>query len=381
MVGSLTSTVGGSDSLEMLQAVTIGQTYAFISGNPLHLMTARTFHSSLCAAVQALYQRHLHSKSKDFQHQSDELSWQQWIKDESLNRLLSVGYIHNAEIAATTRRSASMRAELWRLTTAAPDSIFLAKDEHQWKAMRSTDPRAQVEPHSILSTCAILAGLSSEITHCKIGPFVRSGDDDLIHKVSTSLIDWIERLLHSGPMEVSTRAMVLMLWHACFLLLLSDVDAVERLPNFDHKNDNSRTTLERLTRWKDPGTARRCATHALIILQLLKCLRISDVPGIHVARASWHAGLILSAYAYYALQHQSPADKDFDISTYPELDAVRKLNMLEESDWVTVSRSLTASKCKASAHMISSTLRSLGPWGDARYFAADVAKLLAFVET
>ena len=137
-----------------------------------------------------------------------------------------------------------MRAELWRLTTAAPDSIFLAKDEHQWKAMRSTDPRAQVEPHSILSTCAILAGLSSEITHCKIGPFVRSGDDDLIHKVSTSLIDWIERLLHSGPMEVSTRAMVLMLWHACFLLLLSDVDAVERLPNFDHKNDNSRTTLE-----------------------------------------------------------------------------------------------------------------------------------------
>jgi hypothetical protein len=172
-----------------------------------------------------------------------------------------------------------------------------------------------------------------------------------------------------------------MLWHACFLLLLSDVDAVERLPNFDHKNDNSRTTIESLTRWKNPETARRCATHALIILQLLKCMRISDVPGIHVARASWHAGLILPAYAYYALEHQSPADKDSDISSYPELDAVRKLNVLEESDWMTVNRSLTASKCKASAHMISSTLRSLGPWGDARYYAADVAKLLAFVET
>jgi hypothetical protein len=182
-------------------------------------------------------------------------------------------------------------------------------------------------------------------------------------------------------MEASARAMVLMLWHACFLLLFSDVDAVERLPNFDHKHDNSRTTIESLTRWKNLETARRCATHALIVLQLLKCLRISDVPGIHVARASWHAGLILSAYAYYALEHQSPTDKDFEISSYPELAAVKKLNVLEESDWMTVSRSLTASKCKASAHMISSTLRSLGPWGDARYYAADVAKLLAFVET
>lgn len=381
MVSSLTSTVGGNDSLEMLQAVTIGQTYAFLSGNPLHLMTARAFHSSLCVAVQALHQRHLHSKSKDPQHQSDELSWQQWIKDESLIRLLNAGHIHNAEIAATTRRSASMRAEPWCLPTAAPDPIFLAKDIDHWKIMRSADPRAQIEPHSMLSTCAILAGLSSEITHCKIGPFVRSGDDDLIRKVSASLIEWIERLLHSGPMETSTRAMILMLWHACFLLLLSDVDAVERLPNFDNKNDNSRTTIEILTRWKDPETARRCTTHALIILQLLKCLRVSDVPGIHIARASWHAGLVLSAYAYYALEHQSPVDKDFDISSYPELDAVKKLSVLEESEWVTVSRSLTASKCKASAHMISSTLRSLGPWGDARYYAADVAKLLAFVET
>jgi hypothetical protein len=66
---------------------------------------------------------------------------------------------------------------------------------------------------------------------------------------------------------------------------------------------------------------------------------------------------------------------------YPELDAVRKLSPLEESDWIAVSRKLTPSKCIASAHIISSTLRSLGPWGDARYYAADVDKLLAFVET
>ncbi|GAB7332795.1 hypothetical protein MBLNU13_g04525t1 [Cladosporium sp. NU13] len=183
------------------------------------------------------------------------LSWQQWIKDESLIRLLNAGDIHNAEIAATTRRSASMRAEPWCLPTAAPDPIFLAKDLDHWKIMRSTDPRAQVETHSMLSTCAILAGLSSEITHCKVAPFARSGDDDLIQKVTDSLIDWIERLLHSGPMELSTRAMVLMLWHACFHLLLSNVDVVERLPNFDHKNDNSRATIERLTHWKDPAAA------------------------------------------------------------------------------------------------------------------------------
>lgn len=381
MVSSLTSTVGGNDSLEKLQAVAIGQTYALLSGNPLHLMTARAFHSSFCIGVQALHQRHLHSKSKDPQCQSDQVSWQQWIKDESLIRLLNVGHVHNAEIAAATRRSASMRAEPWSLLTAAPDPIFLAKDYDQWRAMRSSDPRAQVEHHSMLSTCAILAGLSSEISHCKIGPFVRSGDDYVTQTVTASLVTWIERFPALGSIETATRAMILMLWHACFLLLLSDVDAVERLPNFDDKHDMSSPTIERLTRWKDPETARRCATHALIILQLLKCLRISDVPSIHVARASWHAGLVLAAYACYAPDQQSPIDKEFNPSTYPELHAVRKLSPLGESDWIAVSRNLTSSKCIASAHIISSTLRSLGPWGDARYYAADVDRLLVFVET
>lgn len=381
MVSSLTSTVGGKDSLEKLQAVAIGQTYAFLSGDPLHLMMARAFHSSFCVAVQALHMRNLLSKPKDLQHQSDQQLWQQWIKDESLIRLLNVGHIHNAEIAATTRRCASMRADPWCLLTAAPDPIFLAKHIDQWKAMRSSDPRAQIEPHSMVSSCAILARLSSEISHCKIGPFVRSGDDEVAEKVTASLVTWIDRLPALGSIDAPTRAMILMLWHSCFLLLLCDVDATERLPNFDTKNDNSSTTIERLTRWKNPETARRCTIHALIILQLLKCLRISDVPGIHVARASWHAGLVLAAYASYAPQHHSPTEREANMPLYPELDAVRKLSPLEESDWIAVSRKLTPSKCIASAHIISSTLRSLGPWGDARYYAADVDKLLAFVET
>jgi hypothetical protein len=90
MVSSLTSTVGGNDSLEKVQAVAIGQTYAFLSGDPLHLMMARAFHSSFYVAVQALYQRHHYSKANDPRHQSDQQSWRQWIKDESLIRLLNV---------------------------------------------------------------------------------------------------------------------------------------------------------------------------------------------------------------------------------------------------------------------------------------------------
>lgn len=46
--------------------------------------------------------------------------------------------------------------------------------------------------------------------------------------------------------------MILMLWHACFLLLLSDVDAVERLPNFDEKRDMSSATIERPTPGRIP---------------------------------------------------------------------------------------------------------------------------------
>lgn len=105
------------------------------------------------------------------------------------------------------------------------------------------------------------------------------------------------------------------------------------------------------------------------------------MPRIHVARASWHAGLILAAYACYAQQQKSPVDKDSNISSYPEMNAVKKLSPLEDSDWIAVSRNLTASRCIASAHITSSTLRSLGPWGDAKYYAADVDMLLVFVET
>lgn len=377
LVSSMTFQAGEQSTLEMLQAATIGQTYAFLSGKPAHLLTARVYHSSLCAAVQSLHTQQVQSKSRVSYHQPDQLSWPQWVREESIIRLLITIYIHNAEIAATTRQSASMRSDPWRLPLAAPDSIFLAKCPDVWADMRSYTPRTQVESHSIFSTCAGLACLSAEISHCKTGPFARL--EDHTEEIRASLVAWLEQYPIPSATEASMRVMVLMLWHSCFLVLLSDVDAVERLCNGDNENDISNATVEALTRWRDPGTAARCATHALLILQLLKRLHIGDVPILHVARASWHAALVLAAYACYAPESGSVAC-DFSTSTCPELDAVRKLNVLGESDWIVVSRNMGSTGCKASAFMISSLLRSLSPWGDAKYYAVDVDKLLGFIE-
>lgn len=361
----------------MLQAATIGQTYAFLSGKPIHLFISKAFHSSLSVAVQTYYRKHVGSKPRVPGDASDLQSWEQWVREESIIRLLNACYLHNAEVTATTRQSATMRSDPWKLPFAAPDSIYLAKSSTEWANMRSCELGARVEPRSALSTCAILACLLAEISHCKIGPFVRIDDNGLIEDVQNELVTWLERFPPVAT-ETSDRAMVLILWHSCFLILFSEVDAVERIPNLDN-NDISNTGLEKLTRWKSPEIAKRCVIHALLMVRLLRCFRVCDVPTLHVARASWQAGLVLAAFAFSGPESETTSD-DVQLRTCPELQAVRKLGAFDESDWTAVSRDSCPKRCKAAAHVISSTLRSLGPWGDAKYYAADIDKLLAFID-
>lgn len=178
--------------------------------------------------------------------------------------------------------------------------------------------------------------------------------------------------------EPSTHAMTLMLWHSCFLLLFSEVGNTERASNLDDHTALG-CTVEELKPWPSTETAKRCVIHALLVVQLLGCLRISDMPAMHVARTAWHAAIILAAYTHYGPGDQLE-DEELDILAYPEIMEVRNIGVLSEADWLAICRNVSPRRCRASAYQACSSLRSLGPWGDAAYYASSLDRILGSLD-
>lgn len=371
--------IADEHALAILQAAMIGQTYAILSGSASNLLTAQCFHGTMGVAVRTFYDQWAKPKDSssalDSQPSPDE--WEPWIREQTAIRLLNSIYVHNGEVFATVHQPALLRAHPFHVRVAADDKLFLAKTADEWVSLQARNLHQQPTPHSLFSSCASLDCFVAEIYHHKTGPFNRTdvaADDE----IQNSLFTWF---LESVPMidsDGARRLSLLMLWHSCFVLLLSDLDMVERVFGRDGSNI-SQDDSNILNAWILTPHAKRCVIHALLIYVLLERFRVSEVPAIHVARVAWQAGLVLAVYSFFARTEQN-FNVMATISSCRVLRAIRKSSLFTPSDWTMVEQNATPERCRTSAFSLSAVLRHLGPWQNGARYAKTLDHILHLFE-
>ncbi|KAF2166168.1 hypothetical protein M409DRAFT_23359 [Zasmidium cellare ATCC 36951] len=371
--------IADEHSLAILQAAMIGQTYAILSGSAPNLLTAQCFHGTMGVAVRTFYDQWASPKDSSaiLDDQPSAADWEPWIREQTAIRLLNSIFVHNGEVFATVHQPALLRAHPFQVRLAADDKLFLAKTADEWVSLRARHAEHHPEPHSFFSSCASLDCFVAEIYHRKTGPFSRThteADDE----IQSSLITWFNESAQLINLDGARRLSLLMLWHSCFVLLLSDLDVFERVCGRDGPNISQDDTAT-LQAWIPTPHAKRCVIHALLIYILLERFRVSEVPAIHVARVSWQAGLVLAIYSFFAGSEQSINLTD-TVSSCRALKAVRRTSLFTQGDWVTVEQCATPERCRTSAFSLSATLRHLGPWQNGARYAKTLDQILHLFE-
>jgi hypothetical protein len=369
--------------LAALQAAVIGQTFALLSGKAEYLITAQAFHGALSVAVRKSYNVLISPQPPpDLAPNSLEArDWDEWVTNQTIIRLVNAVYVHNGEIAAITQQPASHRMQPLMIPVAAPDSLFLAKTSDEWINLHHSQQANSLSFRSTFSSCAMLECFISEISHARCSPFHAMSDQN-IDEYQKALHTWFLESAESFRADTVQRFAMLTLWHSCFLLLLCDVNLVEKACGRDGSSISHAET-QQLRDWILTPRAKQCVAHAMLLCRLIDDIRICDVPAAHVARSLWHAGLVLAIYSSLA-QTQAPDGLPNAATTerYGEgIETLRQADFLTENDLDVLKDNPTPTRCGTLAFGVSATLRHLGPWPMAACYASTLNQVLNFNET
>jgi hypothetical protein len=372
------------NSLAALQAAVIAQTYSLLSGNAQYLITAQAFHSALFIAARKSHKAFLGSQLPPgpgtVPNSPQAKDWDEWVTAQTVIRLLNAVHVHNGEIAAITQQPASHRTQPLLIPVAAPDNLFLAKTSDEWVNLQHTQPANSLTLRSTLSSCAILECFIGEISHARCSPF-HAMSDHHIDEYQQSLHKWFVESAESFRADTVQRFTMLTLWHSCFLLLLCDVNLVEKACGRDGPSICD-AEAQQLRDWMLTPRAKQCVYHAILLCRLNDEVRICDVPAVHVARSLWHAGLVLATYSSLAQTQSLDGSPYATTERYGGgIEALRQADFLTESDLDVLKDDPTHARCGTLAFGISTTLRHLGPWPAAACYASTLDQVLTFTES
>jgi len=201
-----------------------------------------------------------------------------------------------------------------------------------------------------------------------------------IDEYQKALHAWFLESTESFKADPGQRFTILTLWHSCFLLLLCDVNLVEKSCGRDGIA-NSDAENQQLRDWILTPRAKQCVSHAVLLCRMTDDVRIGDVPAAHVARSLWHAGLVLAIYFSLAPTQSSDGSTNATTDRYGGgIETLRQADFLTESDLDVLKDDATPTRCGTLAFGISTTLRHLGPWPAACY-ASTLDQILNFNES
>ncbi|PPJ53073.1 hypothetical protein CBER1_11608 [Cercospora berteroae] len=366
-------------TLPILQAAAIGQTYALLSGKTKDLMLSQLYHGPLGVGVLALEKLMLHSRATELSMSpglDPEQDWSEWIQLQTVIRLRNAIQIHNGEISAIPHAPSTFRSDPLKLQTAAPDALYLAKTPAEWTAASSRNvPVSLPVPFSL---CAVIEGFIAEAGQARATPFAEVGLQ-MTQALLAMLCTWFDDSIQLLTADSTNNLSVLMLCHSCFIHMLCDTDLFERACGREGAQAASTEDKQTVKEWASTADARRAASHALCIQLLLERFRLSDVPGMHVASSSWHAGLLLAVYSSYAPVTANAESWKLE-DTFFEFNSVRKAKCYTEQEWTSATCDITPERCSAASFAMAAVLRRLGPWHNAATYADTLGHVIDLLE-
>ncbi|CZR63283.1 uncharacterized protein PAC_13180 [Phialocephala subalpina] len=325
------------ESVSLIQAAIIGQTFGYLSGNPKHLITVEAFSGTVVAWARRngfFHPSHpILPDSNTPLRELDEL-WKSWAKSEEMRRTASGLYVHDSQLASMFHHDPLLRHNSIQIQAAASTELFNASSAASWAAlvrsqnyapqllcqyqqMPKTSPPSpsQLSPQvSRFSTYVLLHGIAAGIQESRQAGFI-DAQDMCQHR--DALIHWYHAY-ESGNCEKEPDPFCLMiLWHESFMSLLVDFDKLERAIGRDGPSGATQVSFY-TEQWASSIHAKRVAIHASLIHQRFGNMRVASEPAIHVPRSMFLAAIAWYCYIKFGVE-DSPAVATEEVLDCPEL--------------------------------------------------------------
>lgn len=355
----------------VLKTSMIGQTFALLSGNPSHLLTAAAFHGSLISVAR-------HSKlfqdtptielGEDLTPEELNDTWRRWARDEELKRIALVLFIHDAEISALFHHDPILRHNVRSLPTASSAELFSAPTATIWATRYKAEQRDRLRQANQLSTGSFtekeadsdvsnadlqtpltawpaqdhmlniytrLSGISPSIIEARhMGCLTRPH----AQKLESDLVSWYISV--PGPFrELGTTSMqpeapftMLPLWHYSFIQLTADLDTLELAIGREGATISDSTRSYALS-WVASPDSKRCLLHALLLQNLMTAVNMGSFFPIHTARILFSAAVCWYCYMLYLPYVEAEEHEwTFSVCSDPSLESYPEVRLLREGD-------------------------------------------------
>ncbi|KAJ6104883.1 hypothetical protein N7486_003572 [Penicillium sp. IBT 16267x] len=311
----------GPETIAMIQAALIGQTFGLLSGRQKDLLIAETFHGTLIVwarrATASKPKKALEYISLSEILNTPEKAWKKWIQAEEQNRLLAGIHVHDVEISELFLTDPYLRYSPKKLPPLSDDDLWAATTVEDWsqkmmarlsgsknhmygthlhppetlinQATSSSSPNSRIDFHIYLE----LQGLAASATEAKIAhdSTERKCFENILINFHKSHIS-PNRGLKNDPYCLSA------LWHSIFFSLYADINRLELVIGKEGFTE-AQSHIDQVRSWASSPDGQCCALHAALILRELEKENIGTEPPMHIPRIIFRAALIWFCYTRF----------------------------------------------------------------------------------
>ncbi|KAJ5987624.1 hypothetical protein N7451_011989 [Penicillium sp. IBT 35674x] len=314
----------GPETIAMVQAALIGQTFGLLSGRQKDLLIAETFHGTLVVWAK----RATASKSKkalDYISLSEildtpEKAWKKWIEAEEQNRLLAGVHVHDVEISELFLTDPYLRHSPKRLPPLSDDALWAATTVEDWsqKIMsRLSSSKSQIygthlhPPEAIVNEATLsssappksdfhnyleLEGLAASAIEAK-----NTSDPTERKSFENSLINFHKSHISPKGGHKGDSYCLSVLWHSIFFSLYADINRLELVIGKEGFTE-AQNHVEHVRSWASSPDGQCCALHAALILRELEKENIGTEPPMHIPRIIFRAALVWFCYTRFGTE-------------------------------------------------------------------------------
>ncbi|KAJ5585667.1 hypothetical protein N7450_005454 [Penicillium hetheringtonii] len=386
----------GPETIALIQAALIGQTFGLLSGRQKDLLTAQTFHGTLLVwakrATPSNFKRASDYTSLSEVLQTPQKAWKKWIHAEERNRLLAGIYVHDVEISELFLTDTYLRHSPEKLPPISDDDLWAATTVEEWsgnmmsRLSDSSIHEAQSGPPDttgdqaplqlpLLSSSGFHVYLKLEGLGKLIFEAIKSNSPTQRKCCENKLLAFYESHIGFAKEQRPDPFCLPILWHSIFFSIYADTHRLELVIGKEGFTEAQNHTSYARS-WASSADGKRCALHAALILRELGQKTIGTEPPIHIPRIIFRSALIWFCYTRFG---SDTANSEQNVE-FPELHKIgldyKKL--LFEANGFKSSRPKTADSSTFCG--LVDILPRTGHWGISQLFTSILNLLLPDVQ-
>ena len=230
-------------------------------------------------------------------------------------------FILDAELAKIHHHEPCLRPATERLPIISSDELFAASNANAWRELvlqqtQQSESRSLRERvfrgTSAFQLSATLESISAMACECQ-EPF--STTPHLAQKCQEMLVSWYETHLSTAPPDETLAYPLRILWHSNFILLSSNLDALERACGRDGPEE-AREAIGYARQWANSQQATRSLIHAIRIIKHFESMSIGSKCPLQIPTCLYHCGIIWFCFGHFGDSNNGSLME----CSFPELD-------------------------------------------------------------